>query len=102
MGWEEDHKHRIAVFPECIKTAHKHSSDHREEIRNSESCGCFYCCSVFGPGAIVEWIDEDDEGVGQTALCPRCGIDGVIGSESGCPITAEFLTEMRKHWFDDA
>jgi hypothetical protein len=38
---------------------------------------------------------------GQTALCPKCGIDAVIGSASGYPISREFLAEMHRHWFDD-
>ena len=36
---------------------------------------------------------------GQSALCPRCGIDSVIGADSGYPITVEFLTRMKEHWF---
>ena len=78
--------------------AHRHSSRHREEVLASESCGCFYCCSIFQPSEIQEWIDEQ-EGVGQTALCPKCGIDSVIGSESGYPVTIEFLEGMKVHWF---
>jgi hypothetical protein len=27
-------------------------------------------------------------------------MDSVIGSKSGYPITREFLTAMRSHWFD--
>lgn len=71
---------------------------HREEVLASESCGCFYCCAIFAPAAIDEWIDEW-EGTGQTALCPRCGIDSVIGSESGYPVTREFLKQMKTYWF---
>lgn len=79
--------------------AHKHSSNHRDEVLASNQCGCFYCTAVFPPPEIEEWTDEDEKGVGQTALCPRCGIDSVIGSESGYPITVEFLREMQRHWF---
>jgi hypothetical protein len=64
----------------------------------SERCGCFYCLRIFGPGEITEWIDEVD-GIGTTAMCPHCGIDSVIGSRSGYPITREFLGAMQKHWF---
>ena len=64
----------------------------------SASCGCFYCGAIFPPAAITEWVDEWED-IGQTALCPTCEIDSVIGSESGYPITAEFLTAMNKHWF---
>jgi hypothetical protein len=80
-------------------TAHKHSSRHRQEILESEQCGCFYCLTVFSPSEIKEWIDTDEHRVGQTALCPKCGIDAVIGSKSSYPITKEFLQVMEEHWF---
>ena len=37
--------------------------------------------------------------VGTTAICPRCGIDSVLGDRSGFPISAEFLSEMQRYWF---
>ncbi|PQV65522.1 hypothetical protein B1R32_101264 [Abditibacterium utsteinense] len=82
-----------------LEAAHKHSSLHRAEILGSEICGCFYCRKIFAPDKIVEWIDESKDGVGQTAMCPCCGIDSVIGSASGFPIASEFLSQMRWHWF---
>jgi hypothetical protein len=78
--------------------AHRHSIRHRREILASETCGCFYCLAVFAPGKVVGWTDET-EGVGRTALCPHCGIDSVIGSASGYPVTREFLSQMHGHWF---
>jgi len=81
-------------MPAKICEAHKHSSKHRAEIRASETCGCFYCLTIFKSSEIQDWIDE-----GQTALCARCGVDSVIGAASGFPITKEFLEEMHKHWF---
>ena len=78
--------------------AHKHCSDHREEVIRSETCGCFYCLSIFQPNEIKEWIDRG-EGIGQTAMCPKCGIDSVIGSSSSFPITKEFLEKMHSYWF---
>jgi len=84
--------------PDHIR-AHRHSIRHRAEVEASESCGCFYCLTIFVPAGITAWIDKDFQGVGQTALCPHCGIDSVVGSESGYPITAEFLTTMKNHWF---
>jgi hypothetical protein len=99
MGWEEDHRRRVAQLPEAIREAHAHSSNHRAEIEASEICGCFYCRSTFRPSDICEWIDENAEGIGQTAMCPRCGIDSVIGSKSGFPIEIEFLAAMKSVWF---
>jgi hypothetical protein len=92
--------------PPNIEAAHRHSIRHRAELEASESCGCFFCLAIFPPAEITEWIDaprgtpaELEEALGQTALCPRCGIDSVIGSASGYPITAEFLRRMEAHWF---
>lgn len=78
--------------------AHRHSSNHREEVLASQICGCFYCLKTFSPSQITEWVDKW-QNVGMTALCPQCGIDSVLSSESGYPITIEFLRKMRQHWF---
>ena len=75
---------------------------HREDVLGSTVCGCFYCCAEFEPGEIHEWVDAGEQGLGQTALCPRCGIDAVIGSASGYPVTQEFLQRMRASWFGGA
>lgn len=85
-----------------IIAAHKSSSQHRGELfAGGVVCGCFNCCKTFDPALIDEWVDEDGSGVGQTAMCPFCGIDSVIGSCSGYPITSEFLTKMKVQWFGD-
>jgi hypothetical protein len=84
--------------PDHIR-AHKHSSSHHEEIMRSDLCGCFHCLAVYSPLEITEWVDEDENGVGQCAICPKCGIDSVIGSASGYPITKDFLRTMHLYWF---
>jgi hypothetical protein len=66
---------------------------------NSEICGCFYCLEIYSPSEITEWTDEDENGIGSCALCPKCGIDSVIGSASGYPVTEAFLKRMQLHWF---
>lgn len=78
--------------------AHRYSSRHREQIECSERCGCFHCLHIFAPADIEDWWDEP--GHGTTAVCPRCGIDAVIGSASGFPITPQFLQRMKSHWFE--
>ncbi len=95
----ENHDARVATFPADVRDAHKHSADHRAEITASARCGCFYCGQTFPPAAIAEWIDESEDGPGQTALCPRCGIDSVIGDRAGFPISRDFLTKMKRYWF---
>ena len=76
--------------------SHRHSSRHRAEVLASRECGCFHCVRTFPPSGIREWIDG-----GETALCPECGIDAVIGSESGCPVgDPRFLRRMYEFWFN--
>jgi len=89
-----------------VLSAHKHSIHHRSEIARSQECGCFYCLHIFPPSEIEDWVDwppgtpEDKElELGTTALCPKCGIDSVIGDQSGFPIERAFLESMNKHWF---
>lgn len=78
--------------PEVV--ARRHARGHREEVQGSEVCGCFYCLAVYGPGEIGEWIEA-----GRTAVCPRCGVDAVIGSGSGYPVTRAFLARMYAEWY---
>lgn len=83
--------------------AHRHSSRHRPEIERSQTCGCFFCLREFAPRDIKDWHQERRSPSGrpphETALCPFCGIDSVIGSASGYPITPDFLAVMRAVWF---
>lgn len=82
-----------------LEAAHRKCGIHRAEILASDVCGCFYCLATFSPAEIVDWIDEDSVGIGRTALCPRCGIDSVIGSKSGLSTDLEFLSRMHAYWF---
>jgi hypothetical protein len=75
--------------------AHAFSSNHKEALKKDGLCGCFYCMEIFDPRLITEWVAD----VSGTALCPFCGIDSIIGQNSGYPITEEFLSEMNQYWF---
>ncbi len=77
--------------------AHDWSFKNMDSLKNDKICGCFYCCEIFNPSEIKEYIEEHDGG--KTAICPYCGIDSVIGESSGFPITEEFLTRMKEYWF---
>ena len=74
--------------------AHKYSFKNRKQLEKDSKCGCFCCCTIFNPKEIKEWCDDDD-----TALCPYCGIDSIIGESSGYPIDKKFLNDMKKYWF---
>lgn len=75
--------------------AHRHCTYNREELEHSRDIGCFYCLRIFHNHRLIEnWCDGGD-----TALCPYCSIDSLIGSASGFPITKTFLTGMNQIWF---
>jgi hypothetical protein len=95
----------MSEIPADLVAAHRHSALHAEEIQASDTCGCFCCLAIFAPGDISVWINDKNVGEGRegrTALCPKCGIDSVIGSASGFPITPEFLAAMQRRWFSSA
>lgn len=80
---------------ETLKTAHKHSSNNKNELAASDLCGCFYCKEIFSPKEIKEYANNN-----QTALCPYCFIDSLIGNASGYELTKEFMEEMNDFWFN--
>lgn len=75
-----------------LEKAHEHSSDNRDEISESKLCGCFYCLKVFKSSEIKMFIND-------TAFCPNCNVDSIIGDASGFPITKEFLEKFKKYQF---
>jgi len=84
---------------ENYEKAHEHSSWHKQELRESDFCGCFNCVEIYVFEDIEWWTDRDVNDDGQTAICPKCGIDSVIGDASGFPINEGFLRGMNKRWF---
>jgi hypothetical protein len=77
-----------------LQLAHSFSRGHREQVEQSEGCSCFRCLASFKPSEITEWVDGGD-----TALCPKCGVDAVLASASGVPLSDEFLRKMQQQWF---
>jgi hypothetical protein len=67
----------------------RHASNHRVELGQSAHCGCFSCFRRFETAEIKTWIDKN-----QTALCPRCGLDSVIGAASGINLDDRFLRNL--------
>jgi hypothetical protein len=49
---------------------------------------------MFPHTEIKAWVDSD-----QTALCPACGIDAVIGDASKHRLDGRFLRQMHTHFF---
>ena len=108
FNWHTSKRQQTALKPKAacslplqsmdIIKAHRFSSRHRRSISFSKKCGCFYCFKIFTPREIKDWIDEDEKGKGQTAICPYCGIDSVIG-DYDVKLNMPLLRKMKKRWF---
>jgi hypothetical protein len=77
-----------------IVNAHDHSTRNRSDVVRSSLCGCFCCEHIFPAAEVVSWLPSEN-----TALCPYCDIDSVIGSASGIELNREFLRRMNEFWF---
>ena len=76
-----------------LEALHKKSSL-RKYIEKSKLCGCFYCLRTYPPSEIKEWVGIK----GDDAICPKCGIDSVLG-DAACKLNVKVLKAMRAHWF---
>jgi hypothetical protein len=76
-----------------IQELSKYSIRNKESIKKSKKCGCYYCLNIFYYKNIEHWIDNN-----QTALCPRCKIDSVIG-DFDIDFNEKFLEESSNYWF---
>lgn len=86
--------------------AYRHTTQNRAEIEASRVCGCCCCMQIYPPEEIVAWtgldmsnLDDPDAANAETALCPRCGSESVIGDRSGFDINPQFLGRMQEAWF---
>lgn len=79
---------------------HKAATHNKEALLRSDRIRCFYCLS-FIPKHMVrhwrvgEWVDRDDS----TGLCPFCGIDALIGDDSGLLLEDHIFQELHNYWF---
>lgn len=91
-----------------LLAAHPHTTRNRAELEASTLCGCCSCLAVFPTEEIVAWtgldmssFDNPDTAStsAETALCPRCGTEALIGDKSGYPLHPDFLSRMNQAWF---
>ena len=78
--------------------AGKASFENWDTVKRSGMCGCYYCGSIF-PASEVGEDDWTPDWHGRTVLCPRCGIDAVLGDACGIPIREDVLEELYEEKF---
>ena len=86
----------MKLTEEQLKLYHSHTIRNRKEIDQSEFCHCISCCQSYPSPIVMDFIKD---GKGETALCPNCGIDALIGDACGLSINQEILTTLNKRWF---
>ena len=65
-------------------------------LSKSKMASCYSCISTFPVTEIKEFVDMNDD----TALCPKCGIDAVLGDATDLPIhNLEYLQAMHNFGF---
>ena len=64
-----------------ISQAPRCAFKNRSEVLSSTKVGCYYCGESYSPQIITSYTDDNKAGVGQTAICPKCGVDAVLAME---------------------
>ncbi len=89
-----------------LLVAYRFLTNNWVQIQASTMCGCCNCLQTFSPQEIVAWtglnfedVDNPDAVGRQTALCPLCGSESVLGNGSGFSVDPEFLAQMNEAWF---
>jgi NAD-dependent SIR2 family protein deacetylase len=91
-------KKRMQMNQHNMKKAHDTSSDHVFILMSSTEVRCFHCLETISTEEITEWVDGR-----RTALCPKCGIDALIGDATKFDLDNDlFFGVMNAWYFGDA
>ena len=89
-----------ALSDEELHEIHTHCTANRKEVEASSRCACFYCQEVYCASEVYDFIVEPSLDFKETALCPRCGVDTVIGDATGIPFYKELMEKLHQHYFE--
>ena len=84
-------KHTI----EQLKERHDRCNGDREALKNSERAGCFCCLKIFRASEVIHFVCDGD-----TAHCPKCGIDSVIVDDGVNEFSPELLSALQYEYFE--
>lgn len=77
-----------------LERLHTYSSHNKRLIDISNQCYCFYCRSCMDHSEIRDYMDN-----GQTAICPKCGIDSIIPDSIEEAVDENIILQMNEYWF---
>ncbi len=81
-----------------LEAAHVHCFENGPEVRASSRVGCIACARNFEASLVTEikLLSRENE---ETAFCPVCSFDTIIGDASGYPVeNADFLIAMSQKY----
>ena len=62
-------------------------------IKASNKVGCYHCKKIYEAKEVTQFTDK-----GETAICPKCGIDAVLG-DAAVTLDEQVLQHMSGYWF---
>lgn len=77
-----------------VAIGRQHGKANRAVVERSTLCGCYCCLKHFRPDMIIEWGTGEE-----TAVCPFCDTDSVIGDASGLDPDNALLRVLHDCWF---
>jgi NAD-dependent SIR2 family protein deacetylase len=76
-----------------LQRIYQHSRLNRPFMVPGSGCRCFHCLKEFAAEEVSRWTDG-----GETALCPRCGIDSVL-SNNADELTDDLIRQLQATFF---
>ena len=77
-----------------LEKLHTYSTNNKRNIALSNQCFCFHCKACMDRSEITDYLDD-----GQTALCPRCGVDAILPDSIDESIDEDIIAQMHEYWF---
>lgn len=63
-------------------------------LQMCQNAGCFHCLNLFQISEIKDYTDN-----GETAICPKCQIDSVVGDQCGFVLNEQILKNANNFWY---
>ncbi len=86
-----------------LASIHRYCSHHRPLLEQSSQAGCMHCGATFEPSEIREWVCDgvgsEPSEEGETARCPRCGVESVLPSAAPVTLDPRLLSALQSYWF---
>jgi hypothetical protein len=76
-----------------LQRIYQHSRLNRQFMVLGSACRCFHCLKAFPSEEVSRWTDD-----GETALCPRCGIDSVL-SNNADELPDDLIRQLQATYF---